>query len=47
MKKFAVGIGLLIVLAIVLGSIDWVWDDDSDTNNPSSEEELMDSSNDG
>lgn len=44
MKKFAIGIGVLIILAIILGSIDW--ERNADTNNdwPLSEIMSMDSS---
>lgn len=46
MKKFVIGFGILIVLAIVLGSFDWDRNAKSDDNSPTCDNKLLDSSND-
>lgn len=46
MKKLVVGFGILIVLTIVLGSLDWERNVKSDDNSPTFDDKLLDSSND-
>lgn len=44
MKKFAIGISVLIILALILGSIDWGGNAESDKDIQSLEDVMMDSS---